>query len=250
MTILWDDAVDEGILLVQHIEHSQMRLGEIADTLEPKYGESTLARYAQELLNANTLQNYRSVYRTWHEDPQVKEFPKFSIAKALVKHPDRAKIVGEAPDITEREARDKSKQFKEEQAKYEQYSIQAMHKLTLKIVTRLNSFLKDRGPLQEMLNMVSVRNSADFEYLYKIIRALDRVDYRVADAFQRMNVIKDTYEEAPEDGQSSDNDEDEHLGELVAVFSNSGNQGDRIVETPFIEAGSDDSGKQAGGESR
>ena len=195
MTISWNDAVDEGTTLVQHIEQSQMRLGEIADTLEPKYGESALARYAQELkINANTLQNYRSVYRTWSEDPRVKEVPKFSVAKALVKHPDRAKIVESKPEITEREAREEAKKFKEQQAKYEQYSNQAMHKLTLRIVTSAGSFLKDRGPLDEMLNMVVVQNSADFEYLYKIIRALGRVDDRVAEALQRMNVIKETYE--------------------------------------------------------
>lgn len=51
----------------------------------------------------------------------MKEFPKFSVAKALVKHPDRAKIVQNTPDITEKEARLGSKKFKEQQAKYEQY---------------------------------------------------------------------------------------------------------------------------------
>ena len=45
-----------------------------------------------------------------------------------------------------------------------------------------------------MLNMVVVQNSADFEYLYKIIRALGRADDRVAEALQRLNVIKETYE--------------------------------------------------------
>jgi hypothetical protein len=46
----------------------------------------------------------------------VKEFPKFSVAKALVNHPDRVKIVAEMPDITEREARAKAKEFKKAQA--------------------------------------------------------------------------------------------------------------------------------------
>ena len=55
-----------------------------------------------------------------------------------------------------------------------------MHKMTLKIVTRLDSFLKGGTPLDDMLNMVVVQNSSDFEYLYKIIRALVRVDERVA----------------------------------------------------------------------
>lgn len=168
MTISWDDAIAEGAQLVRNMEQSQMRLGQIADELEPKYGDATLARYAQEMkINANTLQNYRSVYRTWHEDPRAKEFPKFSVAKALVRHPDRAKIVAADPDITERQAIEKTKQFKEQQAKYERYPIETMHKMTLKIVTKLNSFLKDGTPLDDMLNMVVVQNSSDFEYLIK-----------------------------------------------------------------------------------
>jgi hypothetical protein len=202
MTISWDDAVKEGMQLVQRIEQSQMRLGQIADELEPKYGDSTLTRYAQEMkINANTLQNYRSVYRTWHEDPRAKEFPKFSVAKALVRHPDRAKIVAADPNITERQAIEKTKQFKEQQAKYEHYPIETMHKMTLRIVTKLDSFLKDGTPLDDMLNMVVVQNSSDFEYLYKIIRALVRVDERVAGALQHMNIKRDTYEaSSPEEG--------------------------------------------------
>jgi hypothetical protein len=194
-TVSWDSAVEEGTQLAKNIEQGQMRLGQIADELEPKYGDSTLARYAQEIgININTLQNYRSVFRTWHEDPRVKEVPKFSVAKALVKHPDRAKIVAEMPDITEREAKEKTKEFKEQAAKYEHYPMETMHKLTLKIVTRFDSFLKEHSPLDDMLNMVVVHNSSDFEYLYKIIRALGRVDDRVGDAMERMGVIKDSYE--------------------------------------------------------
>jgi hypothetical protein len=172
MTILWDDAVEEGARLVKHIDQSQMRLGQIADELEPKYGDATLARYAQELkMNLNTLQNCRSVYRTWHEDPRVKQFPKFSVAKALVRHPDRAKIVEANPDITEREAIQKAKEFKERQAKYEAYPIETMHKLTLRIVTRLDSFLKRGTPLDDMLNMVSAQNSSDLEYISSFRRS-------------------------------------------------------------------------------
>jgi hypothetical protein len=128
MYITWDDEVEEGKRLVAGLDAGQMRLGEIADRLEPKYGESTLARYAQAIgTNVNTLQNYRSVYGTWHEDSKVTVFPKFSVAKALVKHPDRAKIVENQPEITEREAKEETKKHKEEQAKYEQYSSMAAH---------------------------------------------------------------------------------------------------------------------------
>jgi hypothetical protein len=117
MLIFWDEAVEEGKRLIGDLEANQMRIGEVDDKLEPKYDDSTLARYAQIMeTNVNTLQNYRSVYRTWHEDPKVKTFPKFSIAKALVRHPDRAKKVEERPNITEREAKEETKKFKGEQA--------------------------------------------------------------------------------------------------------------------------------------
>jgi hypothetical protein len=78
--------------LIKDLEANQMRIGEIADKLNPKYVDTTLARYAQVVeTKVNTLQNYRSVYRTWPEDPKVQTFPKFSVVKALVRHPDRAK---------------------------------------------------------------------------------------------------------------------------------------------------------------
>ena len=194
MYITWDDAVEEGKMLVAGLDASQMRLGEIADRLEPKYGESTLARYAQAIgTNVNTLQNYRSVYRTWHEDSKVKVVPKFSVAKALVKHPDRAKIVENEPEITEREAKEETKKHKEEQAKYEQYSSMAAHKMTKAIVTSLNSFLKSHSPLDEMLDLVAILNALDMEYAEKIIFALGRANERLVEALQRMNIKIETY---------------------------------------------------------
>jgi hypothetical protein len=199
MLISWDEAVEEGKRLIKDLETNQMRIGEIADRLEPKYGESTLARYAQIMeTNVNTLQNYRSVYRTWHEDPKVKSFPKFSVAKALVKHPERAKIVEERPDITEREAKEETKKLKGEQARYEQYTKQAMHVLTKRIVTRLNAFLDEKSGINQMLDDVNILNTLDMEYVDKIIFALNRANERVVGALKRLNVKIDTYQKPPE----------------------------------------------------
>jgi len=80
--------------------------------------------------------------------------------------------------------------------------------------------------------MVVVQNSADFEYLHKIIRALDRVNDRVEGALQRMNIKKEVYETPTEnetgnsEGQSSD--EAEPTEDVV------------IVETPFRKGESED----------
>jgi hypothetical protein len=230
MYISLDEAVEEGKRLIKDLEANQMRIGEIADRLESKYGESTLARYAQIMeTNVNTLQNYRSVYRTWHEDPKVKGFPKFSVAKALVRHPDRAKIVEERPDITEREAKEETKKFKGEQAAYPQYTNQAMHKLTKRIVTRLNAFLKERSVIDQMLDVVIIQNTLDMEYVEKIIFALNRANDRVVGALQRLGMKVDTYraesspeepaEDAPSDAASTEEPMDDVAPNLEKIDS-------------------------------
>jgi hypothetical protein len=38
MYISWDEAVEEGKRLIKDLETNRMRMGEIADRLEPKYG--------------------------------------------------------------------------------------------------------------------------------------------------------------------------------------------------------------------
>jgi hypothetical protein len=149
-------------------------------------------------MNINTLQNYRSVYRRWHEDPRVKLVPKFSVAKALVNHPERAKIVETNPEITEREAKEETRKLKEEQAQYPQYSSMAAHKMTKAIVTKLNSFLEPRSPLDEMLDLVAILNKLDMEYAEKIIFAMHRANDRLAEALERMGFKIETYKKPTE----------------------------------------------------
>jgi hypothetical protein len=208
MLISWDEAVEEGLRLSKDLEASQTRFGEIAYRLEPKYGESTLVRYAQVMkMNINILQNCSSVYRVWHEDLKVKNLPKFSIAKALVKHPERAEIVEERPDIIEREAKEETKKFKGEQARYEQYTKQAMHVLTKRIVTRLNAFLDEKSEINQMLDDVNILNTVDMEYVENIIFALNRANERVVGALQRLGVKVDTYQTT--EGSMEESTEDE-----------------------------------------
>jgi hypothetical protein len=209
MLISWDEAVEEGMRLVENLEANQMRIGEIADRIDPKYGERTLSQYAQVLKKSvNTLQNYRSVYRTWHEDSKVKHVQKFSVAKALVKHPNRVTIVEERPGITEREAQLATKKFKEEQARYEQYSNQSMHKLTRSIVTGLNTLLKEDGRLSKLLEDVNILNTLDMEYVEKIIFALNSANDRVVGALQRLDVKIETYKK-PTEASTEESTEDE-----------------------------------------
>jgi hypothetical protein len=234
MSISWDDAVKEGIELVKDTEYNQWRLGRIACELEPIYKESTLAQYAQAIgINQNTLQNYRPVYRTWNEDSNRTNptITKFSIVKALVAHPDRAKIVEENQELTEKEAKEETKKYKESKAAYERYTNQAMHKLTKRIVTRLNLFLKKDSKLDEMLNDVVILNNADLEYIEKITSALGRVNERVVALYNFMGLKKELYEmptgendenAAPEESESSEADSEtlevEDMGTREAPF--------------------------------
>jgi hypothetical protein len=73
-----------------------------------------------------------------------------------------------------------------------------MHKLTKRIVTLLNAFLKERSVIDQMLDDVSILNRLDMEYVEKIIFALDRANERVVGALQRLNVKVDTYQNPPE----------------------------------------------------
>src|SRR5262245_19890963 len=64
--IEFDEAVVEGKKLVKELHSNENKLGELADRLEPKYGDKTLDRFAKEIgVNAGTLKRWRSTYRKW-----------------------------------------------------------------------------------------------------------------------------------------------------------------------------------------
>jgi len=122
--IKYDVAVREGKEIIANEKRGQMRLGELADKLEPKYADRTLAKFAAEIgIAACTLERHRSVYRAWKENPAPGPVS-YAVLRALQDHPDRADIVKNNPDLTQAEARklmrpyrgeDSGKQDKEEQ---------------------------------------------------------------------------------------------------------------------------------------
>jgi hypothetical protein len=96
--IPYDDAVEKGRTIVSSMKNMQFELGQIADQLEPKYREETLKRYAEEIgIDYGTLKSYRTTHKAWKDAPVR---PPFSVAKALNRHPRRADIIQENPDIT------------------------------------------------------------------------------------------------------------------------------------------------------
>jgi transposase-like protein len=82
--ISYDEAVTEGKQLVKAIKSNQMRLGELADRLEPKYGKQTLKHFAKEIgVKASTVERWRSVYRSRKGKPATEPESPPSVLKAI-----------------------------------------------------------------------------------------------------------------------------------------------------------------------
>ena len=85
---------------------AEMELGELADRLQPKYGEKTLERFAQAIdLPLDRLNRCRSVYRAYKGIDIQGASPNFAVRQALQAHPLREEIIKENPELTMREAR-------------------------------------------------------------------------------------------------------------------------------------------------
>jgi hypothetical protein len=80
----YDEAVAEAKQIIAEKDSSRewLRLGELADKLEPRYGEQTLKRFAKDIgIAACTLERHRSVFRAW---PKEAPAPKsYAVAQEL-----------------------------------------------------------------------------------------------------------------------------------------------------------------------
>jgi hypothetical protein len=122
--IPYDEAVAEDRDIIANIEkmdgeqrRHQMRLGYLADRVETKYRDHTVAKFAQAIgVGACTLKRYLSVYRAW--DGMGKEAPgpvSYAVLRALQDQPDREAIVKEKPKITKSEAQEIMRERKRQQ---------------------------------------------------------------------------------------------------------------------------------------
>jgi hypothetical protein len=107
--IPFDNAVSEGKEIIAQIEvaeRGQLRLGELADKLEPKYKDRTLAKFAAEIgIQKCTLERYRTTYRAWAGKlAPGPNLVSYSVLRELAKHPEREQIVRANPNISKREA--------------------------------------------------------------------------------------------------------------------------------------------------
>ena len=105
-TIVYEDAVAEARKILEQFDLGQMRIGALADQVAIKYGERTLKNFARDIgIAVCTVGRYRDVFRAWKEiHAPGRELIRYSVARELAAHPDRAEIVKDNPTITKREA--------------------------------------------------------------------------------------------------------------------------------------------------
>ena len=105
-SIPYDAAVKEGKQIIADADHGQFRLGQLADTVEPQYGDRTLAKLAEAIgVAACTLARHRDVYRAWKDNLRPgAQIPSYAVLRELATHPDRAEIIEADPNLTKQDA--------------------------------------------------------------------------------------------------------------------------------------------------
>jgi hypothetical protein len=105
--------VDEAKIILANMEKvndfGHQRIGEIADKLETKYNDRTLAEFAKAIgKSPSCVKRWRSVYRAWKDTqigatwPQLKS--PYSVLRELQDLPDREQLILDDPKMTVREA--------------------------------------------------------------------------------------------------------------------------------------------------
>lgn len=110
--------VKQGQVLLEEKVNKNWEFGELASRVDKDYGEDELGKFAKDIgVGKQFLIDCRNTLQKW---PQKTGRPVFSIAKTLNAHPYRFKIVEKNPDITQREARAKMKEYNQQQVAKEE----------------------------------------------------------------------------------------------------------------------------------
>lgn len=144
--INYDEAVSEARQIIATIESNEMKLGELADRLEPRYGEQTLKKFAQEIgIAVCTLERRRSVYRAWKDIPAPAPIS-FSVAQELAAHPERARLITEQPNLTKGQARKLTRAWRkkdQEEKASDVWELKEMKRWFKDLVERASDALRD-----------------------------------------------------------------------------------------------------------
>jgi hypothetical protein len=103
--IPWKDAVREGREILARDRADKLRLGELADKIEPKYGDRTMAKFAEALgINKSTLNHYRTTYRAWKIVPPAAKSTPYAVLEVLATIDDRVAVITAEPNMSKRRA--------------------------------------------------------------------------------------------------------------------------------------------------
>jgi len=126
----FNKAVAEGKKIVTTaLKAHEIRLGELADRVEPKYGDKTLAKFAIAIgLSVATVSRCRSVYRAWKKIKIKGPSPKSGVLHALATHPAKEEIIKTNPKLTVREARTLMRDYRKAQGQEQDWRIEEMRR--------------------------------------------------------------------------------------------------------------------------
>ena len=180
--IPYDEAVKDGRNLVSLMKDSQFELGQIADKLEPKYGDETLQRFSEDIgIEYGTLKSYRTTYKAWKHEPVRPR--SFSVAKALNRLPDKAFHIEKHPDMTVHDAELMMQGLRTERSaggkRRTLQSDNAIYKSRTQIVREIKDFLSDTSELTGMIWAITDLANIDASYLEEIVKALREASLRI-----------------------------------------------------------------------
>lgn len=185
MTIKYETAVKEGKDIVQRHQRDQWRLGELAAEIEPKYGEQTLAKFAEAIsIEYKTLKNYRTVFIAYSESaPRGADW---AVARELAAQPDRAELVQR--DMTTREARELVQRRRASQPA-RRLPVHTVHTLAISLIEDLDEARSPEGEWANKLATLAQHDdlleTVDRRKVERALKALGEWAQKALEKFQR-----------------------------------------------------------------
>jgi hypothetical protein len=213
-SINYDEAVKRGKVIALKLRDYQLESGELADQLEPRYGEETLLQFAADIgVDYETLKTYRTTYRSWRDQPGRPA--SFSVARALNRHPHKYEVYQENPTMSVQDAKQTMLALREDRGadklRKRGMSINAMHRRKTIIIRKVNEFLSPRSDVIQMIREIQQRDKTDFYYIDEIAESLKKAMDRIKAVLSDLNIILP--DEAPDQLTKADYGFKEPTGE-------------------------------------
>jgi len=160
----FNTAVTEGKKIVATaLKSHELKLGELADRVEPKYGDKTLLKFAKAIgLHIATVSRCRSVYRAWKKIKIKGPSPNFGVYQALQGHPEREEIINKVKPKTVKEARTIMRDYRKAHGLQEEWQVGETRRLLAEAVKHALEAHKKYGHLKpEHLDPNILRQAVD-----------------------------------------------------------------------------------------